>query len=549
MAFKLSNKWLCALFLLVVGVLLWAFNCFTPLFCDDWHYVFKFGTSDPVTSVKDIIVSQWHHYFGFNGRYIVHFFVQLFDGLLGKGVFNVANALVFVLFLYLLALNTSRDRSSYYKIMSVAFLLVFLLMTGFKYTILWLSGAFNYLWVGALLLLFNYLLDKNDLPKWTHLPLFVLGVFCGWSNEALAIGLGGAYFLYFAFHRKRLARHRVFMLAGFFLGMLFLVFSPAAINRALTASARTFSLMDRLVNMQNLRLFFVLILLLCLMLAFRKLKFKEWVRKEQVFIMATLISFAFIIFTGFFYSHSRYGIEMFSLVLILRMIDWERVGRLYVTVANVLVLAFAVYAVTVSARCYKVAQEELAHVAAGDAVIPTTDYISTSSYLRRFVLDYQGLGMKDGIDEIKYYGDDDWVPNYYGFENRFVCFLPKVFIDDTRRNPEAYQQFHTTKDVPFYAMRLNPGQTGWQAEFIYKPSKTDSYPWPLNRLLAKVKDEVGNEVLPVQYVTVNGERYVLVLKKRPSQDNRIEEIKLIDYPEWSKPAVISEPKEFWSHFL
>ena len=27
------------------------------------------------------------------------------------------------------------------------------------------------------------------------------------------------------------------------------------------------------------------------------------------------------------------------------------------------------------------------------------------------------------------------------------------------------------------------------------------------------------------------------------------EIKLIDYPEWSKPAVTSEPEEFWSHFM
>ena len=412
-----------------------------------------------------------------------------------------------------------------------------------------MSGAFNYLWVGVLLLLFNYLIEKETLPSWTHLPLLLFGIICGWSNEALAIGLGGAYFLYFAFHRKRLLRHRVFMLAGFFLGMLFLVFAPSAINRAMTASVREFSLIDRLVNMQNLRLFFVLLLLLCVKTAFGKLSFREWVRKEQVFILATLISFAFILFTGFFYSHSRYGIEMFSLILILRLIDWNRVGRIPVTIANVVVLAFAVYALTVSARCDDVAKEELACVEAGETIIPTTDVIAPSSYLRRFVLDYYGLGIKDGIDEIKYYGEDDWIPNYYGFENRFVCFLPKILIDDVQKNYDAYQQFHTLKYLPFYAMRLKPGQTAWRAEFVYGPSKTDTWPWPLNRLLAKVNDEVGSEILPVQFVKINGERYVLVLKKRSSQDNRLKEIKLIDYPEWSKPAVTSEPEEFWSHFM
>ena len=549
MAFRWSNKLLCALFLIIVGILMWVFNCFTPLFCDDWHYVFRFGTQEPIRSISDIIVSQYHHYFGFNGRAIVHFFVQLFDGLLGKGVFNVANALVFALFLYTLAMNTSHDKSSYYKIMSVAFILIFLLMTGFKYTILWLSGAFNYLWVGTILLLFNYLIEKESLPSWTHLPLLLFGIICGWSNEALAIGLGGAYFLYFAFHRKRLTRPRIFMLAGFYFGMLFLVFAPSAINRAMTASVREFSLIDRLVNMQNLRLFFVLLLLLCVKIVFGKLSFREWLRKEQVFVMATLISFAFIMFIGFFYSHSRFGIEMFSLILILRLIDWNRVGMIPVTIANVAVLAFAVYAATVSSRCYAVAQEELACVASGETIIPTTDLIAPSSYLRRFVLDYQGLGIKDGIDEIKYYGEDDWVPNYYGFNKRFVCFLPKVLIDDVQKNYDAYQEFHTLEDLPFYAMRLNPGQTVWRAEFVYEPSKTDTWPWPLNRLLAKVNDEVGNEVLPVQFVKINGERYVLVLKKRPSQDNRLKEIKLIDYPEWSKPAVTSEPEEFWSHFM
>ena len=163
---KQNHKILCAAFLLVVAVVMYFFNRFTPIFCDDWHYCFIFGTQTPIRTIGDIFVSQWHHYFEFtNGRVVAHFFVQLFDGILGKGLFNVFNAIFFALFLYALAVTTSRDKSQYYKIMSVAFILILLVMTGFKYVFLWMSGSCNYLWMAILLLFFFRLMEKEEVPK------------------------------------------------------------------------------------------------------------------------------------------------------------------------------------------------------------------------------------------------------------------------------------------------------------------------------------------------------------------------------------------------
>ena len=105
--FKLSNKVLCAALLVAVTLVMWFFNHYTTLFLDDWHYAFIFGTLKPIRSIGDIFISQWHHYFEFtNGRFIAHFFVQLFDGILGKGAFNVFNAVFFALFIYVLAFVT-----------------------------------------------------------------------------------------------------------------------------------------------------------------------------------------------------------------------------------------------------------------------------------------------------------------------------------------------------------------------------------------------------------------------------------------------------------
>ena len=547
---KRLNTILCALFLMAVTIVMWFLNHFTPLYCDDWHYVFIFGTQTPIQTLGDIIVSQWHHYFEFtNGRFFAHFFVQLFDGILGKTLFNIFNAVFFAVFLYLLAYVTSRDKSQYYKIISVAFLLIFFLMTGFKYEFLWMSGSCNYLWMAIMLLIFHHLLEKEEISNRMRLPLLLFSFICGWSNEAMVVGLGGAYFFYFAFHRKRLSGHRLWMMIGFYLGALFLVFSPASVNRALHHGVQQLSLMDRLVNMGNLHLFFVMIALLVIKVLFKQTRFAEWVKREQILVMAVVISFVFIIFTGFYLQHSRFGIELFSLLLILRMIEWKRINNGIITVANVAMLAFAGYVIVLSSKCYAVNQQELSHVPEGQSLILTSDPIGAPCYIHRFVLDYSGSIVTDGINDVKLYGEDDWIPNYYGFKNRFVCFLPKLFIDDINAHPEAYQQFRTLDELSFYAIRLKPGQGAWHVNLVYEPSKYNKLPWPLNRLCAKLANEVDEDVSAVKLVTINGERFALVPKIRPSQDNRLKELQLVDYPEWSKPAMTSEPEEIWSHFF
>ena len=540
---KQNHKILCAAFLLVVAVVMYFFNRFTPIFCDDWHYCFIFGTQTPIRTIGDIFVSQWHHYFEFtNGRVVAHFFVQLFDGILGKGVFNVFNAIFFALFLYALAVTTSRDKSQYYKIMSVAFILVLLVMTGFKYVFLWMSGSCNYLWMAILLLFFFRLMEKEEVPKKYNVLLLLFGFVCGWTNEAMVVGLGAGYFFYSITHWKQLKSHRIYLFAGFCVGALFLVLSPASIHRAFTSSARNFTLMDRIVNMQNLRIFFVLILFIIAKAAFRKLDFKQWVKREQVLIIAILVSLVFILFTGFYLVHSRFGIEFFSLMLLLRTITWSRLNNTVVSIANACVLAFAIYAITVCAKCYAVGQEELQPVTKGEKLILTTNPIKTSSYLRRFVLDYYGYGLHGGLDEEKYYGDDDWIADYYGYHGELVYMLPKAFVDDLHAHPELYNDFRTMDDWPFYAIRISPDQDIWYAELTYEPSEYNKLPWPLNRTVMKFKDISDWDISDVKFMTIDGDRFALVRRPRPSQDYRLKSIELVEYGSEKANAMIEKSK-------
>ena len=525
-----ANKILCAVLLVVVAIVMYLMNSFTPLFCDDWHYRFIYGTQIPIRNIGDIIVSQWHHYFEFNnGRFVPHFFVQLFDGILGKPLFNVFNALAFAMFLFALTKIVPNHKGHEYKIMSVSFVLVFLLITGFKYVCLWMSGSCNYLWMAILLIFFMHLMEREELPAKANVPLLLYGFICGWTNEAMVVGIGAAYFLYFIRHKKQMTGHRVYMSIGFCLGALILVLCPASINRLFTATPQLTTPMDRLVNMQNLRIFYVMLLFVALKLVLRKLRFKQWVKKEQILVTAVLVSVVFILVTGYNLQHSRFGIEFFSLMLLLRTINWEKVGYTVVSIANVATLAVAIYALPICANSYKIGQEELSHVANGEMLVYTANPVKSTSFFRRYVLYYYGYGVRDGLDEEKYYGDDDWIPDYYGYHGKLVYMYPKALIDDIDANPGLYNDFRTFEGLPFYAIRVTPDQDLWYAELSYEPSKFNKLPWPFNRICMKYMNDTDWDISDIKFMDYKGERYALIKRPRPFLDYRLKEIKLIEH--------------------
>lgn len=519
-----KNIFLCAAFLLIVAVVMYLLNLFTPWFCDDWHYPFIFGTHTHIQSLGDIFLSQCRHYFHFNGRFIVHCFVQLFNGLLGKGVFNVVNAIMFATFLYAIALVTSRDKNDYFKIILVAFVLLFFLMPGFKYVFLWLSGSCNYLWTGTAALFFLYLMAHDKLPSWSHVPLLVYGIISGWSNEAVSLGLGGALFLYFLMNRKQLTPHRKYLMIGLCLGLVAVVFSPGALGRASRVSHGEFQVVARLINFGNLRFFFLLLALILCKAIFRPHNFLGWVKQEQVLLMTVFITFAFIFMTGDYHAQSRFGIEMYSLLLLLRAINWKRLNTVLVSVAAVATLTFAVHVITVCAQCDAANRKELAQVTGSDIIVPTTQPIPIRSFLHRYALDYAGFF----VDDNKWAGDHIWISEYYGFKN--VVFLPQIFIDDLKEHYDAYDgHFRTLDKLPFFAMRLPEKKDYNYADVTFREKPGTSL---IDRLIAKLKGDVNSYYADARVVTVNGDHYVFVARFHPDQDDQLDNI-VVDGPDGS----------------
>ena len=213
--------------LLVACVAFWRMNVLTPFKEDDMEfYLVGQGT------LLDVLRYWRDHYLTTNGR-ISDAVGVIFCGFLGKAAFDVCNTLVFALMTHMLSILSTGRRS----IMVVA---MFLAYVGCSYpvpgeTMLMVNGTCNYMWaITASLLLVYYLLRSKDtrLSPLKGILLFLCALIAGNFNEATSFGFLGGMCLYYAFNRKRLSPVVMVALAGYLVGVLLIVASPAAWNRA-----------------------------------------------------------------------------------------------------------------------------------------------------------------------------------------------------------------------------------------------------------------------------------------------------------------------------
>ena len=193
------------------GVFLWMLLLYTitPYTSDDYRYHYMYdgylpdGVVRPLTSVADIPESMYNHYFLWGGRVVAHGILQFFM-LFDKWVFNLCSAGMFVLLGVLICLHARPRLSSLRPVPLLASCLgLWLLLPQFDLSVMWMSGAFNYLWMACLilgvLLPFRCWRGSRYTPDSAALRALVmapLGFLMGWTNE----NSGGAAILLVLFY-------------------------------------------------------------------------------------------------------------------------------------------------------------------------------------------------------------------------------------------------------------------------------------------------------------------------------------------------------------
>ncbi len=241
------------------------FNFLTPMLTDDYSY----GTQvRRATSLWDLLRQEQYQYMTWNGRSVVHFLLRCFLSL-PVPVFKVANSLMFVLLSWLIYDNIPGRKAYDCFVWMFVQAGLWFYAVDFSQTILWETGACNYLWGTCIIMLFMTLLRRHyekqaqtgkGSIRALALPMigfFLLGVAAGWCNENTS---GGAFlFVLFLLISMKVKKGVVLptglaAAAGNLLGLLIMVTAPGNAIRASFAEENHTGLVGMIARAQKLTL-------------------------------------------------------------------------------------------------------------------------------------------------------------------------------------------------------------------------------------------------------------------------------------------------------
>lgn len=252
-----------------------AYSFFIPRVNEDASFA-------PITGIADICHSQINHYFNSNGRFVVHFFVQLFCGLWGKIAFALCNSLVWMLLVYNLStlpevlLKSRANSFSYWNRKSIYWLSAFLSILVLWYLPFTPPFQINYVWVSLLLVLWlRWFFNKNSAGLLKLILLALFSFIAGQLHEGFSIPTGGAIIVYFIAKRCRFTPRQWVMAIFFGIGALSTILAPGNYYRMnVMEGGRETGILNILSQFPNL-LIFPLIYFVTVYPFKKKLEFKE----------------------------------------------------------------------------------------------------------------------------------------------------------------------------------------------------------------------------------------------------------------------------------
>lgn len=231
--------------MIFAAIAIYLLNYYTPLYADDYNYIFSFATGEKIKNCKDIITSMASHYYTMNGRIVLHALDQFFL-MCGKNVFNIINTCAY---LALILMVEYHGCGAWKKINCDSLVLIFVLLwwciPAFGHSFLWVTGASNYLY-GILFILIFLIPYRRRLETGTYkncnickkiiLAIFMLpaGILAGATNENTSVAMIGMIFVFLCFYKRRNIKWNVWMFSGLIgsiIGCLFMLMAPAQQSR------------------------------------------------------------------------------------------------------------------------------------------------------------------------------------------------------------------------------------------------------------------------------------------------------------------------------
>lgn len=259
-----------------------------------------------------------------NGRSIIHFFVQLFCGILGKDIFNIVNTIIFLIFIAAILAYCKIEKSNLFFYLSLTSVSIFFLLPSFGGTFLWMTGSINYLWPATVAIFFLIIIEKEKMERFRPATiLFALFAFIvGWSHEGLSFPLAISLLLYCISERKNIS-HGFWLITIFFvIGASICTFAPGIMARTSKDSITFCGLLLKAINSLIFIFKIPIVDALILVLFLQKRLNKEWrLRnwlKENFIVVGSAFFSVGVVIAGGAYGRSAFYLSFFCLLLFLK---------------------------------------------------------------------------------------------------------------------------------------------------------------------------------------------------------------------------------------
>lgn len=215
-AYTHDKKLFYVIILIAFGFMMFL-NCKCGYISDDYHFNFVWKDFYPtenekkISSIYDIIESLKNYYNLSGGRVLPHFWAFVMVNL-NKGIYNVLNSMIFVIYGYVIYKIVYKRKMYNHKLLTAIYISLFLFIPLFGDNILWISGSANYHWP-VVLFLCSILYFQNhydDNSTFSNIVIGILFIFSSLTNEFTG-GMIVVWTLSFMILNKRKFSKRIFI--------------------------------------------------------------------------------------------------------------------------------------------------------------------------------------------------------------------------------------------------------------------------------------------------------------------------------------------------
>lgn len=297
---------------------------------------FNAGVLIPIKSFFDLFESQYYHYLGTNGRFVAHWLVQLYDGLLGQTAFALTNAIVYILFIRMIMRTCGIKKSNWEGVLTVACLVL-------TCQCLTMTPAFQmYIWMYLLVLSYLWILLHYRTRKWWMLILLcVFSLICGNAHESLNPGVCVGVMLYFVLNYRKITLQQWLMFGFFVLGLLILVVSPGTQYRMEgTVSTLEYWILA-VYNLKNgIPAFYILVSVMLYKTVIQKESLIRIIKDNTLWWGIWATCFALILYFGFSGGRADLGEEFAAIILTLKILKRNTFTPFWLTLLSVSTVVF-----------------------------------------------------------------------------------------------------------------------------------------------------------------------------------------------------------------